>query len=212
MSFILDALRKSESERQRGAAPMLAHAPQTLGPRHRTPLWMWLVVGTLSVALVALGYAWLSRPPESAVAPALATATEAVLPEAVATPLVTIGTEATRDAAPAMPSGASLAATPSATESSGPTDEPGSTATRASADPAAPRPASELASFDPALPRYTLELLAFNAGDPSSGYAWINGRRYFPGERIGSGPVLTAIRADGVLLEHRGETFLLRQR
>jgi general secretion pathway protein B len=61
MSFILDALRKSESERQREAAPSLARAPLA-SARRQTPGWTWLVMGILVLALVVLAVTlWRSR-------------------------------------------------------------------------------------------------------------------------------------------------------
>lgn len=57
MSFILDALRKSESERQREAAPSLSRAPLAQ-VRHRVPAWIWALISILLAALIALGAAW----------------------------------------------------------------------------------------------------------------------------------------------------------
>lgn len=214
MSFILDALRKSESERQRSAAPTLARTPQAAHSRASVPLWTWLVMAALSIALVAAGFAWLSDRPTAPVAEPVADHLAAAdtaatrLPRARApTPLPPTAESAGRTQLPAAASVTdSRAASPLAGGALPPGDTvpPGDTRTL--------RPASDIAALDPSLPRYTLELLAYNGTDPESGYAWINGRRYFPGERIGSGPELVAVRADGVLLAYRGETFLLRQR
>jgi hypothetical protein len=57
MSFILDALRKSESERQRDSAPSLVRLPLARA-RRRTPVWTWLVIGVLALALAAVSAAW----------------------------------------------------------------------------------------------------------------------------------------------------------
>lgn len=57
MSFILDALRKSEHERQRGAAPGVVHVPYAV-PRERIPRWVFVVIGVLGVSVVALAAAW----------------------------------------------------------------------------------------------------------------------------------------------------------
>ncbi|HUF73374.1 MAG TPA: general secretion pathway protein GspB [Gammaproteobacteria bacterium] len=57
MSFILDALRKSESERQRDTPPTLARAPLAQ-VRHRIPVWTWALIAVLLAALVALGVVW----------------------------------------------------------------------------------------------------------------------------------------------------------
>jgi general secretion pathway protein B len=57
MSFILDALRKSEHERQRTAMPGVAQVPFGL-PRREMPVWATALIVVLAVALVALGGAW----------------------------------------------------------------------------------------------------------------------------------------------------------
>ena len=67
MSFILDALRKSEHERQRSATPGLSQVPLAT-PQPRTPRWMLAVMGVLVAAVLVLGAAWWrsSRAPEPA--------------------------------------------------------------------------------------------------------------------------------------------------
>ena len=57
MSFILDALRKSESERQREAPPSPTRIPLAVA-RAGLPAWVWLVIGALSVTVLAIGAAW----------------------------------------------------------------------------------------------------------------------------------------------------------
>jgi len=58
MSFILDALRKSEHERQRSATPGIANVPFG-APRKVLPVWAVAVIAVLGVAVLALGAAWL---------------------------------------------------------------------------------------------------------------------------------------------------------
>ena len=55
MSFILDALKKSEAERQRQAGPALLEM-RVVAPRRRWPLWA-LVVGVLLIVNVLI-LAW----------------------------------------------------------------------------------------------------------------------------------------------------------
>ena len=54
MSFILDALRKSEHERQRSAVPGLAQVPLAT-PQAQIPRWALGVMGVLGAAVLALG-------------------------------------------------------------------------------------------------------------------------------------------------------------
>ena len=58
MSFILDALRKSEHERQRSAAPGIANVPFGV-PRRVLPVWAVALIVVLAIAVLALGGAWL---------------------------------------------------------------------------------------------------------------------------------------------------------
>jgi general secretion pathway protein B len=69
MSVILDALRKSEHERQRSTVPGLAHVPLAT-PRNELPRWALVVIGVLGAAVLVLGGAWLQglrgTPPQPA--------------------------------------------------------------------------------------------------------------------------------------------------
>lgn len=75
MSYILDALRKSDQLRQRGAAPTLLLG-QATAPEPRPPARIYYVVLALVLLGAGIAIGWL-RPwqPESAVAPRVATAT-----------------------------------------------------------------------------------------------------------------------------------------
>ena len=73
MSFILDALRKSEHERQRQTGPALVEVP-VAAPRPRTNTWATAAIALLVVNLVAIGVLLIVRsgnsPPEAPVAQA----------------------------------------------------------------------------------------------------------------------------------------------
>jgi general secretion pathway protein B len=188
MSFILDALRKSETERQRDAAVSLHRAPMAT-VRQRTPLWSFVLIGFLSVALVAFVAVWWLG---DSLFVAAGTGPE---------PPAAIAENAERDfrpmqAAPPAP----LIATQT------PTQAP------ASLVPPPIRPVRDLATLDPGLPRLRLELLAYNGRDPAGGSAWINGERYFIGDRVANGPELVEVMPDGVILAFAGERFLLTTR
>lgn len=65
MSFILDALKKSEAERRRGEVPRLQNEPFSPPPRRR-PLWPLLLTLALLLNGAALGWWLLSREEPSA--------------------------------------------------------------------------------------------------------------------------------------------------
>ena len=61
MSFILDALKKSESERNRKSGPVLMDM-RIARPRRRLPAWVWIIAAVLLANLLLLGYVLLRGP------------------------------------------------------------------------------------------------------------------------------------------------------
>ena len=61
MSFILDALKKSESDRQRQSGPALFEV-KVAPPRSRLPLWAIAIAALLAVNLVIVAWMMLRRP------------------------------------------------------------------------------------------------------------------------------------------------------
>jgi len=61
MSYILDALRRADAERERGAVPNI-HAQPLQGPSNdnesprTTPPWLWITLVLLAIAVLALGW------------------------------------------------------------------------------------------------------------------------------------------------------------
>ena len=58
MSFILDALRKSETERRKAQGPGIGDAPMVVHQKH-VPRWTVGLIASLSVGLVVVGWFWL---------------------------------------------------------------------------------------------------------------------------------------------------------
>ena len=58
MSFILDALKKSEAERNRKSGPVLMDM-RIAPPRRQLPVWVWVIAIVLVANLALLGYALL---------------------------------------------------------------------------------------------------------------------------------------------------------
>ncbi len=79
MSFILEALKKADAERDRGAVPdlyaqgMLPEAAFEAEPDLRSRPWLWLVAGVGLAVIAAIGWQWWTSEPLPAV-PAAATA------------------------------------------------------------------------------------------------------------------------------------------
>lgn len=72
MSFILDALKKAEADRQRQTGPTLLEV-RVSSPRRRFPVWMLIIGGLLGINVVLLAVFLLHRP-ASEPAPAAAAA------------------------------------------------------------------------------------------------------------------------------------------
>lgn len=117
MSFILDALKKAEAERQRQSGPTLLELRVT-APRRRWPVWS-VLIGILLVAniIVVLGTALRPRPAPATVAaasaplPSAAVASSAAAPPALATvpTVLTTVPPAAASAVPAAPPPAAAA-------------------------------------------------------------------------------------------------------
>jgi general secretion pathway protein B len=98
MSYILEALRKSERERRAGEVPALPAVVAEPPPRGQ-PWLAWLVVGLLLFNGAGLGYLWLHRK-EARPAPPAGSAPVAAAPPAATAPVPPKTPAATADAAP----------------------------------------------------------------------------------------------------------------
>lgn len=145
MSLILDALRKSEAERQRGQAPGL-FVQQALPPRRRRrPPAAWLGLGAALLAVAALAWVgrdWLSgRAGGAADAPAAAPLADAPPSHAPSSPAGATMVAAPPPAPAPATVPAAAGGTPSAPQPQVPSPAPAQAPTPAPApDPAAPAP------------------------------------------------------------------------
>ncbi|HEY9182688.1 MAG TPA: general secretion pathway protein GspB [Gammaproteobacteria bacterium] len=222
MSFILDALRKSEHERQRSTVPGLAHVPLATVPPP-LPRWAVAAIAALGVAVLVLAGAWWqstrSDADTAATRPEPALQRTVVLPPPAASPPTTLPAPVSAGAErapnertlataaanePAVPpfASASRAETPSVAAPSV------AAPSRQVADESALPTAAALAAQGVALPQLRLELHAFSER-PSERYVFINGRKYVEGERLPEGTQLLSITPVGAVLSQYGQRFLL---
>jgi general secretion pathway protein B len=227
VSFILDALRKSEHERQRSSVPGLSHVPLA-APKGQMPRWAIALIATLAVAVVALGAAWLLARRTPPPAPAAGSAPE---PAAVPLALPPEPSRAARNPMPPPARGASAdslsAAVPSdqapkssarAAPASDPSAGDEADAAPAQRPPAAAQPqrsseptlpsAAALAAEGVAVPPLKLELHAYSER-PAARFVFVNGRKYVEGDTLADGPKVVAIEPNGVVLSQLGRRFLL---
>lgn len=220
MSFILDALRKSEAERQRQAGPGLGDPGHRPPVRQRAPWLLPLLVLALVANLVFMGWLWLREAPapaaiENPVAAAPVPATVAPPPPPTRNP-ARAQIEALREDAPyqAMADIPAVEADPAAT--------PAIAEARAEPRPApADQPVAGTAITDDLptaaqlqargqlyVPPMHLDIHVFSE-KPAERFVFINTRRYGEGALLTEGPRIEEITREGVVLSHGSQRFLL---
>jgi general secretion pathway protein B len=233
MSFILDALKKAEAERQRQTGPTLLEV-RVAQPRRRFPIWTIVIGALLAINILLLIAFELRRPPpgaEPAVsaspAPSAALAGAPTVAPAVAAPAsapAAAATAAVPAAAPTIvpPPPAPMIAGPSippdALDQAGdnPADfEPavpytgpgGAPASSANSSGQRARPPS-LSDVGGDIPDLRLDLHVY-AVRPADRYALINMHRVHEGDVLPEGARVVAIDRDGVELSYHGTAFML---
>lgn len=194
MSYILDALRKSDQQRQHGMAPTLATAPLPAPTSNTRGKPARLFISLLALLLIGIGLSigWL-RPWQGEPAAPTPSPSRATPPPEAATPQ-------------AMPIPA--ARTVSKPES----DVPLPMATAPTVQPAAAPAPIPMVKVEPPvsgrqdLPRVTITVHAYSP-DPAERLAAINGRMLHEGDEVEPGLKLERITADGVVLNYKGRRF-----
>jgi general secretion pathway protein B len=205
MSFILDALKKSEKERQRGAVPGISDLPVVV-QQTRTSAWVGVLIAGLLACVVALGYAWWRTSDRAtqqlaAAAPARPAATAPLRAEAgpvVATR--SLAQEVAQAPAPARSNAPPATASPSAR------DVPSGSGVIT----ASPMSILEARSAGMPVPELTLELLVYSS-NPAQRFVYINSAKYVEGETLADGPRVVEITPEGPILSWRSQNFLLPQ-
>jgi len=224
MSFILDALRKSEIERQRQSGPSIAEIPIAREDR-RLPVAL-VAIGILLAVNVGVLLFFLLRDasaPESAI-PETVAASNAAPPAAApaaATPAPAPAADPMASPPPQALPGEPSAFYPSQTfpeptmapEAPDPTLLPDAPSTapggRVMYGDEPPVQTQSLATAPAGdMPPLTVDLHIFT-DDAAKRAVFINGRRYTQGATIAEGPRVEEITRDGAILSYRGRRFLL---
>lgn len=217
MSFILDALKKSENERQLNAPPEFATVPAD-PDSPGAPRWLWLLGGLLLINLIVV-VALLTRDAPAPAAtgsadatpgpkPALATTAAEMPPARPADTFATRLEEARRN----LPEHA--VETSATADGALTTVEPD----RRDSPPATPTVRNSLAllpSLDELrlngevdLPDMHVDIHVWS-DNARERFVFINMEKYRERDTMSSGPVVTEITRDGVVLEYRGRRFML---
>ena len=212
MSFILDALRKSETDRQQKGSAEFANVP-TSNERPGTPAWLSVLGALLAINLLVLVGLWLRADPDvtprvTAAAPRAVSETAAETP--AATDFAARVAEAKRNAPAREEPRQEAAETAAGPE---PTPLPATLPIKVSAAPP-PRDAAlatvhELrASGRLTLPDLHVDIHVYSE-IPADRFVFINMTKHKEGSRLPEGPVVEAITADGVVMQHNGLTFFV---
>ncbi|MBL0726804.1 general secretion pathway protein GspB [Piscinibacter sp. HJYY11] len=230
MSYILDALRRADSERERGAVPSLHSKQIAAGVAEADdgdespsgsvqPLW-W-AVGGLSLALVGMA-AWLmlgrSTPEPAPVAPAVAAAPVLPPPAVTVQPPPVSAPEAPPQAAPVMPpppvERRSAPVAPPAPAPARVATAPRPTAKPAEAVAAAPRdeetPVPSISELPDDIRRQLPTLSVSGASyskNPASRMLILNGQVFKEGDKVANDLVLEQIRLKSAVLSFKGRRY-----
>jgi general secretion pathway protein B len=220
MSFILDALKKSEIERQRQSVPGLMDT-RVAQRRNRLPGWAIALGVLLGINLLALTFVLTRKsapatPAARAADPAMAPNAAAPPPAPPPVPQHFSPLDPAPVYAPEIPVAAPL--NPVAMEPAPPRSavhrlhrsDPLLTDPDAGAQIEELLPSINEISLtgSQALPELHLDVHVY-ATKPSERFVYINMRKYHEGATLQEGPALERIRRDGVVLNYQGLRFVL---
>lgn len=213
MSYILDALRRADAERERGGVPglhtqaMPEPGDEDEAPSRRPGLapWQWLAIGLVGGLVVAVAWTWPGdEPPPAAPMPPPAPA-QAAAPTMPPAPALTAPPPQAPPPAAAPVAIAPMRATPAPAAPASAAAPAASVATAA-----APLRVNSLAEL-PADARAGLPPLAFGgsiySSTPANRLLIVNGQLMHEGDALGPGIRLEQIKPKAAILNIRGQRF-----
>jgi len=198
MSFILDALKKSETERQQQGGAEFSSVPSSSG-EPQSFKWLWLL-GLLLVVNIVVLIGILMRPEKTSAIPAPAQ-------EIPARPTQTLQPSFEEKIAEAKQNQPDVTELAPANPQANSRQVTGKPASRSSAD--------RVLTIDEVRVNGTLQITELHldihvySEDPAERFVFINMTKHRERSTLDEGPVVVEITPDGVILEHQGTTFLL---
>ena len=227
MSYILDALRRADSERERGAVPSL-HSKQIAPgvsdgddgdePAGRSVQPLWWAVGGLSLALVGMA-AWLvlgrsAAEPEpvraalpvaqAPVMPAPSPTLETPLPAAAPEPVAAQPAPVERKSVPVSTAPARVAAAPKPAPK--PAEKPVAAAAPRDEDTPVPSISELPDDIRRQLPTLSVSGASYSK-NPASRMLILNGQVFKEGDRVANDLVLEQIRLKSAVLSFKGRRY-----
>jgi len=202
MSFILDALKKSETERQEQSGAEFSNVPSSSG-EPQSFKWLWIRALLLLVNVVVL-FGVLMRKEDVPDTPAPVEQT----PVEQSQPAGSSFEERVAEARQNQPAPDTTATGPAPQQTANTAPVNASTQTASQSRP-------RLMTIDElrlngtlSLPELHIDIHVY-AEDPSERFVFINMKKHRENSQLDEGPVVTEITTDGVILKHQGSTFLL---
>ncbi len=205
MSFILDALKKSETDRQQQGNAEFAAVP--IGPRATSvPRWLWVVGVLLAINLIVL-IGLLLRPDSSpsTTQTAVSTISRPSQPEATLPPSFEEKVATAQQNVPAQQEAdAEVEAATATVRAVLISQDPSSV----SSDDLHPTLQEIRARGALNLPELHLDIHVYS-DEPKDRFVFINMSKLREGSQLAEGPVVAEITPDGVVLGHQGQFFIL---
>ena len=210
MSFILDALKKSEAERLRKGAPGIANIPAS-GRQKSSTKWIWLVLALVTLNLVVLAVLMMEVEQESTSAEApVAVANTEARPAPTVTPSAVIAVTRQDESLVASVASETMLDAPVVTPVAIP---PAST--EIVTDPQSGTVDSGFETFNDlrakgafVLPDMHLDIHVYS-GNAEDRFVFVNMSKYKENATLAEGPTVSEITPDGVILNYQGRSFLL---
>jgi general secretion pathway protein B len=212
MSFILDALKKSENDRQEQAEAEFATVPSS-PDAPAAPRWLWILGGLLTINIVVVLGLLLRSDSQPDTAPPITASSPTPNTTAVAADSFSDQVAAARRNQPAHASSQTtpiraLAGTEPAPVTRTTTPPVSVANLRVSTAGILPSLMELRANGTLQLPDLHVDIHVYS-DVPAERFVFINMNKYRENSSLDEGPILKQITSDGVILEYRGTAFML---